>query len=311
MNDFEMDMLLKYPSIMAEDDCVTSVILEGEKGAGKTHKAREIAEAFVDTPGVTTKLLKKQMYPNIDKGILLYDVNLQNVIEKSTSTEFQELAIEIELTKMQEISKEKLELLKAKLEIVKTKKANQPIYSLGILPKAIEMSNKQKIVVLIDEIDKTSPDIENYFYDILQSWDFSDPVLGDFKGNKRNVLIIFTSNQDRELSEPFRRRCKTIHMEYPDFEKMLEILNNLAPQAIAKLAKTTIGKVIKFHYDYRGMEVQYRCVANEVARCLNELVLCNYESRNNKLEVMANILQNLSPYSEDRVLIKKCIERWD
>lgn len=80
------------------------------------------------------------------------------------------------------------------------------------------------VVLLIDEIDKAEPDLPNGLLETLGKYEFSVPYVGQnkdtasinpIKGTKQNVLIIITTNEERELPTAFVRRCfvHTLKME--------------------------------------------------------------------------------------------------
>ena len=80
-------------------------------------------------------------------------------------------------------------------------------------------------VVLIDEIDKADPDVPDALLDPLNNLRFVGP-------DRRTVtapegvgapLVVITSNQERELSAAFLRRCIQLQLEPPDREHLLEV----------------------------------------------------------------------------------------
>ena len=102
--------------------------------------------------------------------------------------------------------------------------------------KAIELSAKENrpSVVLIDEIDKADIDFPN---DLLQSLDemkFTiretnksiDALNGKSRKERRDSLpiIIITSNREKELPQPFLRRCLFYYIRFPDQNTMRQIV---------------------------------------------------------------------------------------
>jgi MoxR-like ATPase len=75
-------------------------------------------------------------------------------------------------------------------------------------------SGKER-VVLIDEIDKAPRDFPNDLLDEIDRMSFKVPELGrEYTTDKRPIVII-TSNNERQLPEPFLRRCVFHHLEFP------------------------------------------------------------------------------------------------
>jgi len=84
-------------------------------------------------------------------------------------------------------------------------------------------SDKQNagVVLLIDEIDKAEPDLPNGLLETLGNYQFSVPYIGQddgqnnetqgvinpISGTPNNLLIIITTNEERELPTAFVRRC--------------------------------------------------------------------------------------------------------
>lgn len=95
----------------------------------------------------------------------------------------------------------------------------------NLRPKPTESKKKNAgVVLLIDEIDKAEPDLPNGLLETLGNYEFSVPYVGDNKGSAKinpikgkpeNLLIIITTNEERELPTAFVRRCfvHTLKME--------------------------------------------------------------------------------------------------
>lgn len=90
--------------------------------------------------------------------------------------------------------------------------------------KPDEKPGSKGVVLLIDEIDKAEPDLPNGLLETLGNYEFSVPYLSQtsdkdntntIKGEKHNLLIIITTNEERELPTAFVRRCfvHTLKME--------------------------------------------------------------------------------------------------
>jgi MoxR-like ATPase len=94
----------------------------------------------------------------------------------------------------------------------------------------------QRVVVLIDEIDKADPDVPNALLVPLGSLRFSVGELGieirrlapkggalprEQKSN--GLLVVITTNEERELPAAFIRRCITVRLEQPDKPALLRI----------------------------------------------------------------------------------------
>jgi len=90
-------------------------------------------------------------------------------------------------------------------------------------------------VLLIDEIDRADEAVESYFLELLSDWQITIPEMGSIKA-KSIPHVILTGNRTRELSEALRRRCLYLWIDYPSFEKELEIVKTKVPDINNQLA---------------------------------------------------------------------------
>jgi len=100
-----------------------------------------------------------------------------------------------------------------------------------------EKSTQQNagVVLLIDEIDKAEPDLPNGLLETLGNYQFSVPYIGQgdgenneaqgvinpITGTPKNLLIIITTNEERELPTAFVRRCFVHTLKMQDSVKWL------------------------------------------------------------------------------------------
>ncbi len=72
-------------------------------------------------------------------------------------------------------------------------------------------------VVMIDEIDKAPRDFPNDLLNQIENREFWIPELGcSFKADPRYApIVVITSNSEKQLPEPFLRRCVYHHIEFP------------------------------------------------------------------------------------------------
>tara|TARA_Y100001937_G_scaffold87130_1_gene117847 strand:+ start:9976 stop:12075 length:2100 start_codon:yes stop_codon:yes gene_type:complete len=90
---------------------------------------------------------------------------------------------------------------------------------------AVKESKDKRVVLLLDEWDKTQHSADGMFLEFLQSGRIS--VKGkEYKANLDNLIIFFTGNDDRLFSEPFIRRMKFIEVEHMPPSLILQILTS-------------------------------------------------------------------------------------
>jgi MoxR-like ATPase len=93
---------------------------------------------------------------------------------------------------------------------------------LGRLGEAF--SSTERLVLLIDEIDKADLEFPNDLLWELDRMEFHIPETGrEVKAAHRPVVII-TSNAEKELPDAFLRRCVFHYIEFPDPELMRRIV---------------------------------------------------------------------------------------
>lgn len=93
-------------------------------------------------------------------------------------------------------------------------------------------------VVLIDEIDKAPRDFPNDMLDEMDKMQFSIPELDLTFTATRRPIVIVTSNSERQLPDPFLRRCVFHRIEFPSSAGLQQILRErlghlqLAPRLV-------------------------------------------------------------------------------
>ena len=81
----------------------------------------------------------------------------------------------------------------------------------------------QPCVLLVDELDKVDHNIEALLLEILSAWQITVPKLGTV-GASTIPFVVLSSNEERRLGDPLRRRCFYLRFEYPSVEREREIL---------------------------------------------------------------------------------------
>ncbi|MDM7321093.1 MAG: hypothetical protein P3W91_005125, partial [Fervidobacterium sp.] len=106
----------------------------------------------------------------------------------------------------------------------------------GVLTKAVRLSHDRKVVLVLDEWDKTHPSADAFMLDFLQHGRIH------FRGHlevakKSNLYVFLTMNYERALSEPLLRRLPLIEVGYPATELVETVLRQITDdEALIKLA---------------------------------------------------------------------------
>ena len=177
------------------------LLLEGPAGSGKTQLAYAVAEA------APTAVERLQCYEGIneEKAIGKFDEPLQRLCvelkAKSASVDWESLQTELH---------------------------NQQFFSAGPLLRALQCA--RPCVLLIDELDKVDHAFEALLLELLSVWQLSIPKLGTIKA--RSIpFVVLTSNEERRIGDPLRRRSFYLRVEHPTAEREAEIVALRTPDS--------------------------------------------------------------------------------
>ena len=201
------------------------LFLEGEAGVGKTELAKVLAKLL------DTELIRLQCYEGLDSNSALYEWNY---------------AKQLLHIKMEEGNKGD------------TKQVEKDIFSEEYLIerpllRALVRSKEKPAVLLIDEIDRSDEEFEAFLLEILSDFQITIPEMGTIKA-VRNPVVILTSNRTREIHDALKRRCLYLWVDYPSFEKEVEIVRTKVPEAPPHLAE----QICRFMGEARTMDFYKR-----------------------------------------------------
>ncbi len=183
------------------------VLIEGQAGVGKTEIAKVLSSAL------DTELIRLQCYEGLDANTALYEWNYPK----------QMLRI-----KMEEGSRKEAEEQESVI-------FSDPFLLKRPLLRAI--SAKQKApVLLIDEVDRADEEFEAFLLEVLSDFQVTIPELGTISAEYRPYVVL-TSNRTRELSDALKRRCLYLWIDYPSFDKELQIIKTKVPGVNERLAR--------------------------------------------------------------------------
>jgi MoxR-like ATPase len=126
-------------------------------------------------------------------------------------------------------------------------------------------------VVLLDEIDKADPDVPN---DLLEPFDVKSFRVADTNDEidaKRPVLLVLTTNGERELPPACLRRCVTLTLDPPkDPGWFARIADNRYPDDDSGLHITVADEVMK----WRGLAKKAGVREPSTAEYLDAIAVC-------------------------------------
>lgn len=112
--------------------------------------------------------------------------------------------------------------------------------------------SRERVVLLLDEIDKTESDVQDNLLDVLEDCQFTIREVNEVIRAEVRPFIVITSNAKRELSDPFLRRCYCHHIAFPNREQMTEIVRLHFPDLESGLLDAALG--IFYELRQRGYE---------------------------------------------------------
>jgi MoxR-like ATPase len=97
-------------------------------------------------------------------------------------------------------------------------------------------------ILLIDELDRTDAPFEAFLLEALSDFQITIPEMGTIKAPEPPIVIL-TSNRTREVHDALKRRCLYHWVDYPDFDREMEILQARAPEAAEALSREVVAFV--------------------------------------------------------------------
>ncbi|MEM7056140.1 MAG: MoxR family ATPase [Pseudomonadota bacterium] len=101
-------------------------------------------------------------------------------------------------------------------------------------------SAKERVVLLIDEIDKADIEFPNDLLQELDRMEFHVYETGETIQAKQRPIVIITSNNEKELPDAFLRRCFFHFISFPDEEVMTQIIKVHFPDIKKKLVRSAL-----------------------------------------------------------------------
>jgi len=128
----------------------------------------------------------------------------------------------------------------------------------GPLMRALECD--RPCVLLIDELDKVDDGFEAMLLEILSAWQLSIPEFGTVEA-KSIPFVVLTSNEERRLGDPIRRRSLYVRVEHPSPAREAEIIASRTPDADDR-----------FHREMAGIALSFRNYSLEKPPSVSEMI---------------------------------------
>jgi MoxR-like ATPase len=188
------------------------LLLEGEAGVGKTEVAKVLARW---TGG---DLVRLQCYEGIDAAQAVYEWDYSRQLLHLRAVEA------------------------SGGEVVEDELYSERFLVRRPLLQAIGYQGAQRVILLIDEVDRADDEFEAFLLEILSDYAITVPELGTFRADVP-PLVVLTSNRTRDVHDALKRRCLYHWIGHPDFERELAIVRVRAPEVPEELARQVAAAV--------------------------------------------------------------------
>jgi MoxR-like ATPase len=178
------------------------VLLEGEAGVGKTEAAKALARVL------GARLIRLQCYEGLDVAHAVYEWNYSRQL--------------LHIRAAQEGTVSEAELFGPEFLI------RRPLL------EAVEST--ERVVLLIDEIDRADEEFEAFLLEVLSDFQITIPELGTISAAAHKPVAVLTSNRTRELHDALKRRCLYHWIGHPTLEREIEIVKVRVPGVPERLA---------------------------------------------------------------------------
>ena len=185
------------------------ILIEGPPGTGKTELAKTIADSF------DRDFFRIQCYEGITFEQVVGEWNYQKQL--------------------------------LYLELARENKQDITIFSDEFFiqrPLLKAFTNDRPSVLLIDEIDKADEELESFLLQALGEKQITVNDLDTFD-LQNDLIVVLTSNSQRNLLDETKDRCLYLYIDYPEFNREVDIINKRVPKAKDSLINDVVDKTQK------------------------------------------------------------------
>lgn len=180
------------------------ILIEGPPGTGKTELAKALSRSL------KRDFFRIQCYEGITFEQIVGEWNYQK---------------QLLFLEMARIEKESTDIFSEEFFI------NRPLLQ--------AFKNRNSSVILIDELDKADEEVESFLLQALAEKEITVNDLGTFY-LENDLLIVITSNSQRQLLDETKDRCLHLYIDYPSLKRETEIVNMHLPEAPQETVTSTV-----------------------------------------------------------------------
>ncbi len=243
------------------------VLVEGPPGVGKTELSKAVSRAF------DMDFFRVQCYEGITFEQIVGEWNYQKQL--------------------------------LHLEMSRIKEVDQDIFNEEFFikrPLLQGFMNKNPSVILIDEIDKADEEVESFLLQALGEGQITVNDLGTFE-LQNDLMVIMTSNSQRSLLDETKDRCLFLYIDYPSYEREVEIVKSTVPGATSTLVESVVTMI----HNLRDMNLLKKPSIRATVDWVKTLLAFNAKDLDEKTfnETVSVVLKN---ESDKKKVLKKFVK---
>lgn len=182
---------------------VPALLMDGPPGVGKTYLAQCLAKVW------DAEYLEYNCHPDSTVEELVKDINLAPIVN-------------------------------AMAGLVTSQLDKRDLVVIGHVLYAVELSKTKRVVLTIDELDKSRPAVDALLLGFLNNGylnvagEGNDNGVTRIQANLQNLVVVITKNDERDLHPALLRRCRVVYTAYPPKaveRRMLERFANIGQEA--------------------------------------------------------------------------------